>query len=106
MAADLAVIVDGKQYDIDDFELGELEWLEEHIGAPLMDGESVFTIKAMVGFVYLVKKRENPDFTLDEARKVKMGTLGPAEEKKPAGAKRPTKAARSSSTAAPAGTRT
>lgn len=106
MANELAVLLDGKEYEIDDFELGELEWLEDHIGHPL-DGEDLVSIKAMVGLVYLIKRRDDPEFTLDDARKVKMGTLGPSDddtEEKPS-KKRPTKA-RGSSTAAPTGTQT
>jgi hypothetical protein len=55
-------------------------------------------MKTMVGFVYLVKKRDNPQYTLAEARQVKLSVLDAAEDDAEDGAKpkRPTKAARSS----------
>jgi hypothetical protein len=101
MAGDITITMEGKTYDLDDFELGDLEWLEEHVGRPLMDDNAMFSMKAMVGFVYLIKRQENPQFTLDEARKIKLRVLGDADEPdsedeaKPA-RKRPTKAAASS----------
>lgn len=94
MATGLQFTMDGKSYDIDDFELGDLEWLEEHIGMPLTDDRALGSMKTMVGFVYLIKRRDNPQFTLEEARKTKLSVLSaddkPAEGKP---AKRPTKAA-------------
>jgi hypothetical protein len=96
MAGDITISIEGKTYDLDDFELGDLEWLEEHVGRPLMEENAMFSMKAMVGFVYLIKRRENPQFTLDEARQIKLSVLGEDEagEEKPA-RKRPTKAAAS-----------
>jgi hypothetical protein len=101
VATGLQFSMDGKSYDIDDFSLGDLEWLEEHIGMPLSDERALSSMKTMVGFVYLIKKQENPQFTLEEARQVKLSTLDAGDtadaaegEGKPA--KRPTKAARGS----------
>jgi hypothetical protein len=100
MATGLQFTIDGKSYDIDDFSLGDLEWLEEHIGMPLADEGALASMKTMVGFVYLIKKQENPQFTLEEARQVKLRTLDAAEtsakDEGTPSAKRPTKAARSS----------
>ena len=94
MADDVKVHIDGKAYDLEDFELGDLEWLEDFLGAPLNDGNALNSMKAAVGFVYIVKRRDNPDFTIDDARKVKLASIdAPAE---PAPAKpRPTRAGRS-----------
>ena len=98
MAGDITLTIEGKKYDLDDFELGELEWLEGYIDAPLMEEGRLFSLKTMVGFVYLVKKRENPAFTIEEARKIKLSVLGSDEEDadngKPA-KRRPTKPATS-----------
>jgi hypothetical protein len=101
VATGLQFSMDGKSYDIDDFTLGDLEWLEEHIGMPLSDERALTGMKTMVGFVYLIKRQENPQFTLEEARQVKLSTLDAGDtadaaegEGKPA--KRPTKAARGS----------
>jgi hypothetical protein len=109
VATGLQFSMDGKSYDIDDFTLGDLEWLEEHIGMPLSDDGALTSMKTMVGFVFLIKRRDNPSFTIEEARQVKLSTLDAGEtgegegEDLPAG-KRPTKAARSSSTRAAGGT--
>lgn len=97
MAGNISIQIEGKSYDLDDFELGDLEWLEEHVGGPLADENVLTSMRSLVGFVYLIKRRDNPKFTLEEARKIKMGALDPdaADEStpaKPAG-KRPTKAA-------------
>lgn len=90
MADDAMTIhLEGKSYAIDDFELGELEWLEDELGCDL-DEMNPNSMKAIVRFVYLIKRRENPDFTMDEARKLKLQVFN---EPEPA-AKRPTKAAK------------
>jgi hypothetical protein len=61
------ISVNGKQYDLDDLELGELEALEDFMGAPI--GElSLGSIKATLYLVYLIKRREDPGYTLDSAR--------------------------------------
>ena len=86
----LKVTIDGKEYAFDDFELGDLEWLEEYLGKPLTDVSTLNSVKAAVGFVYLVKRRDDPDFTIEQARKVKMGALAESE---PAAVKRPPKGA-------------
>jgi hypothetical protein len=100
VATGLQFSMDGKSYDIDDFTLGDLEWLEEHIGMPLSDEGALTSMKTMVGFVFLIKRRDNPDFTIDEARQVKLSVLDSGEEDEAEGeekpGKRPTKVARSS----------
>ncbi len=97
MADEMTIQFDGKTYSIDAFELGELEWLEDELGVPL-DEINPNSMKAAVRFVYLIKRRDNPDFTLDDARKLKLSVFA-EEPPKPAAAaangraKRPTKAA-------------
>jgi hypothetical protein len=93
MSDDLKITIDGAEYnlDFDDFELGELEWLEEELG-PLEDA-NLASARSMVRLVYVLKKRDNPAYTMDEARKLKPGAFGEpelVEEPK----KRPTKAAK------------
>lgn len=82
-----AFVLDGKKYLINDFELGELEWLEDELGASLSQIDWG-AMKAAVRIVYLIKRRENPEFTLEDARKVRMGAFEDAEE---APVKRPTR---------------
>lgn len=65
------ISVNGKAYDLDDLELGELESLEDFMSAPI--GElSLGSIKATLYLVYLIKRREKPDYTLDDARSEKF----------------------------------
>ena len=65
------ISVNGKQYDLDDLELGELESLEDFMGAPI--GEmSLGSIKATLYLVFLIKRRDNPEYTLDDARREKF----------------------------------
>lgn len=90
MAAGLQIHIDGTAYDFDEFALGDLEWLEDYIGSPLADPAALNSMKAMVGFVYLVKRREDPAFTIDQARNVKMSSI---TEPEPEAKKRPPKPA-------------
>jgi hypothetical protein len=95
MADGVKVHIDGKAYDLEDFELGELEWLEEYIGASLNDDDALRSMKTAVAFVYLLKKRDDPEFTIEQARKIKLSVFDEAETNgngKPA-KRRPTKAA-------------
>lgn len=65
------ISVNGKAYDLDDLELGELESLEDFMGAPI--GElALGSIKATIYLVYLIKRREAPEYTLDDARAEKF----------------------------------
>lgn len=85
----LKVTVEGKEYDLDDFELGELAWAEEQIGQPI---DNALPMTQALAFVAVIKRRDNPEFTLDDARKLKMSVL---EEPKANGDKpRPTRAAK------------
>lgn len=86
----LTITIEGKDHRLDDFELGDLEWLEEYLGTTLDDGKALASMKAAVGFVYLVKHKENPDFTIEDARRIKLSVFDAPDEpvEKP---KRPTK---------------
>ena len=68
----ISVTMEGKSYALDDFELGDLEWLEDYLGTTLDDDSALRSMKAAVGFVYLIKRQENPEFTLEQARKTKL----------------------------------
>ena len=102
MATGVSISVEGQKYSLDDFELGDLEWLEDFLGQPLMTEGSFASMKAMVGFVYLIKRREDPAFTLEQARHVKLTAVEPSEdgepESEPEPAQRPTKKAKASGT--------
>lgn len=92
MSDSMTIQLEGKSYAIEDFELGELEWLEDELGAPL-DELKASSMKVAVRFVYLIKKRDNPGFTLDDARKLNLRVFDEPEEEKPATGKRPTRKA-------------
>jgi hypothetical protein len=65
------ISVNGKAYDLDDLELGELEALEDFMGAPI--GElSLGSVKATLYLVYLIKRRDDDKYTLDDARREKF----------------------------------
>jgi hypothetical protein len=66
--------IDGREYSLDDLTLGELEGLEDHLGLPLsqVDVNSARTMKYLV---YIVKHREDPAFTLEQAGEVKITDL-------------------------------
>lgn len=92
--------LDGEQYELDDFDLGELEWLEEYVQRPLTSIENFLSLKAASGLLYLVRKRKNPDLTIEEHRKLKATAIfgepepdEPSEDKKSPAAKRPPKPA-------------
>lgn len=95
----LTITFDGKEYTLDDFELGELEWLEEELGIFFADIGSddqaqrvIQSMKAATRLVYIIKKREDPEFTLDEARKLKLSVFDAPQQN--GNGKRPTRAAK------------
>jgi hypothetical protein len=73
-----AILIDNKRYELDDFELGELEWIEDQMERPISE-VNIGSVKAMVRFVYVIRRREDPDFTLEDAKAIKLRTLAPAE---------------------------
>lgn len=79
--------IEGKEYAVDtDFTLGELEWLEEYVQRPLTDPNAINSIKAAIGVVFIVKQREDPSYTIEQARALNMTALAPsqtAESKRP-----------------------
>lgn len=90
----ITVTLEGEQHRLEDFELGELEWLEDHIGTNLDDEAAMRSMKAAVGLVYLIKHREDPEFTLEDARKIRLSVFDePQAENGNGKAKRPTRAA-------------
>lgn len=73
---------------IDDLDLGEAEFFENETGIPLEDVERyrfddspenkdkpALPAKALTAFVCIAKRREDSEFTMDQARKLKIGEL-------------------------------
>ncbi|HMM41887.1 MAG TPA: hypothetical protein PKA95_08295 [Thermomicrobiales bacterium] len=64
-------------FDINDLDLGELKDFAEATGIDpmqLQDGWQP-TLKAVRVFVWLIKRREDPTLTLEDARRVKVSEL-------------------------------
>lgn len=91
--SDITINIEGQKFDLDDFELGELEWLEEYLDAPLSDDGVLNRMKTAVGFVYLVKKRDDPTYTIEKARKIKLSAIDAGDDEPEPAAKRPPKRA-------------
>jgi len=95
--------LEGREYRVDDFELGELEWLETELDMPfdqVAELAASGSIRAIVRFIYLIKKRDSPGFTLNDARKLKLAIFNEDDDQASDGEtaaakKRPTKAAKS-----------
>jgi hypothetical protein len=74
----LEFTLDGNSYPIDDFTLGEIEWLEDELGGSL-DQVDLSSIKVVSRFITVIKRRDNPDFTLDDARALKLSVLNDSQ---------------------------
>lgn len=57
--------------------LGEIEDVEEYAGKPAAElfGDGGMTAKAMTAFVWIVKRRDDPTFTVEQARAMPMGQV-------------------------------
>lgn len=100
MADDNAQLtIDGKAYEVDpdDLELWEVELLEDEMDCSL-DAIDFNRAKAMRVLAYLMLRRDNPKFSMEDAKHLKLKAFGEAPEPSSngngTGAKRPTKAAR------------
>jgi hypothetical protein len=99
MADGISFNLEGKDYNLDDFELGELEWLEEELGfsfASLESGnqqaaEALASMKSVTRIVYLIKKRDDPEYTLEQARKIKLSAVFSEEDQNGNGKAKPAK---------------
>ncbi len=70
-AMDTAIIVDGTPYKLGDLTLGELGELEDYTGLP-MDAISYGSAKTIAFVVYLVRRRSDPKYTLEDAGKIEI----------------------------------
>jgi hypothetical protein len=93
--------IDDKTYTLDpeDLELGEIELLEDEMDSAVADID-FNRGRAMRVLVFIAVHRENPDFSMDDAKRVKISAITDVQQNgngsAPAGArKRPTKAAKS-----------
>lgn len=75
--------INGEEYDLDELDLGEMEEIEELADAPFSE-INAGSAKGMKAFVFVLLKRDNPDITMEEIKKVKMVSMLPPEEEMPA----------------------
>lgn len=63
--------------DVDDLTFGEMEAVEGVLGKPFSEafGSGGVSATAAVALIYVVKRRDNPDFTIDDARALKLSSL-------------------------------
>ena len=68
------VSFDIEQIDVSDLELGEVEQIEEYVGTAASD-INWGSAKALAALVWVMERRTNPAYTLEEARKIKMSAF-------------------------------
>lgn len=89
------------RFSINDITVGDMEDIEEITGEPFEDvidkltggeeGKLRVPLKVIKAIVFVVKRQSDPDFTLDQARRVKFSELelelegGSADPTPPAG---------------------
>lgn len=64
--------------DFEDITLGEIEEIEDYAGLPIQmigDMNKVGTHKLRIALAWIVKRRENPKFSIEDAKKMKASEL-------------------------------
>lgn len=64
--------------EFDDITLGEIEEIEDYAGMPIQmigDMDKVGTHKLRIALAWIVKRREDPAFTIEDAKKLKSSEL-------------------------------
>lgn len=64
--------------EFDDITLGEIEEIEDYAGLPIQmigDMEKFGTHKLRIALAWIVKRREDPKFTIENAKKLKASEL-------------------------------
>lgn len=74
--------------EVDDLTIGDLETIEEIAGEPAGRVFSQdFSAKVLKALIFVVKRQENPDYTLEEASQVRFGDIDlVTDEDPPSGA--------------------
>jgi hypothetical protein len=78
------------EFDVNELTLGEIETIEEIVGHDVLRelGRGTPGAKTLVAVVYIIKKRSDPDVTLDDVRRLNVNALrisGQADPKEPGG---------------------
>lgn len=70
------------EFNLEDLTMGELVELEEVAGLEhvqmLMKGQA--SAKALLAIAYLMKRRDDPNFTVEDARELKLSSIKPKGE--------------------------
>jgi hypothetical protein len=64
--------------DFEDITLGEIAEIEDYAGLPFSDigEERIGVIKLRIALAWIIKRRENPDFTIADAEKLTPADFG------------------------------
>lgn len=96
----MTVSFEGETYELEDFTLGELAWMEQYAGCDL-GRMSNFT--AAVVFITAIRRRTDPNAKVEDVENLKLRDLDDAEPESETNAagkkKRPTKQAKAPSKA-------
>lgn len=65
------------EFDVNSLTLGEVEEMEEILGREVMKelGQGDPSVKTLVVLVYVMKRRDNPEYTMADARQVKVAMI-------------------------------
>ena len=63
--------------DFDDITLGEIEEIEDYAGLPIskIGDDNPGVIKLRIALAWIIKRRTNPAFTIDDAKKMTATAL-------------------------------
>lgn len=64
--------------DPDELTLGDIDTIEEMTGVPFdeaLEQLGKLSTKAMIAFVFVLGRQRDPAFTVEDAKRVKVGTL-------------------------------
>ena len=61
--------------DVGDFTLGEIEQFEELAGVPMSSLGENTPARAMTALVVIARRRTDPDFTIEQARLIRMSEV-------------------------------
>lgn len=70
--------IDGREYVVDDLELADLMPIEKELGVPF--GQWDFdSLEVLARLAHVLIKRENPDFTFEDATHLKISAINQGE---------------------------
>lgn len=77
-------MADEAVYDPEDLDLDEMEMVEEITGEPFLVSLTKLNAKFFKALVYTFERRDNPEYTVEMAGKVKVGSVMSARPGAPA----------------------